>query len=267
MPTLLETQQAIRHSLLAHDDAAALPQIVDDGIAPAELLAVHRNTFIGSLTKALQLSFPAISRLVGEAFFESAAQIFIAQSPPTSAYLNLYGAGFPAFLDGFEPAAGLAYLPAVARLEWAVNSAFHAPDAPALDISALAAIEAEDHGRIVFAPHPSISLVRADHPVDDIWRAVLDQDEAAMAAVDLDAGPVWLMVERDGTAVEVTRMSEAEWRFTAALCAGLPLQAVIESVAGVEVSSALARHFAARRFVGFELGDANDKTIPGKGPI
>ncbi len=257
MPTLLETQEAMHRCLLADDDSAALPLIVDDGIAPASLIAVHRNTLIGTLTKALQLSFPAVCRLVSEAFFESAAQIFIAQSPPQSAYLNEYGADFPAFLAQFEPVAALAYLPGVARLEWAVHSAFHAADALALDTAALAAIPAEDHERIVFEPHPAIGLVRADHPVDDVWRAVLEEDDDAMAAIDLDKGPVWLMVERRGASVEVTCLNEDEWRFIAALRASVPLQAAIQSVPDLDVPLVLAQHVAAGRFTGFALGDAN----------
>jgi len=38
-------------------------------------------------------------------------------------------------------------------------------------------------------PHPSVALVAADHPVDAIWRAVLSQDDAAMAAINLTTGP------------------------------------------------------------------------------
>ena len=45
---------------------------------------------------------------------------------------------FPEFLARFPPAASLAYIADVARLEWAVNRALHAPDAAPLDVARLA---------------------------------------------------------------------------------------------------------------------------------
>ena len=256
MPTLLEVQRAIRRSLLARDATAADAFIVADGLAPNARLNVYRNTSIGALTTALRLSYPAIYRLVGAAFFEGAARIFIEKAPPRGAYLDEYGDGFPEFLAHFRPATSLQYLPGVARLEWAVSRALHALDAEAFDTSHLLAIDPADHGRIIFVPHPSVGLVQASYPVDAIWRAVLAQDDAAMAAVDLGSGPVWLMVQRFETGVDVSRLSEGEWRFAAELCAGRPLQAALDEVSGLDATAALAGHLAAGRFTGFRLETA-----------
>ena len=105
MPTLLEIQRAVHRSLIARDDAQAVAYIVADELLPEVRLNIYRNTFIGALTTALRLSFPAVHRLVGDEFFESAARIFIEEEPPRSAYLDNYGTGFPEFLAKFRPAA------------------------------------------------------------------------------------------------------------------------------------------------------------------
>jgi hypothetical protein len=139
------------------------------------------------------------------------------------------------------------------RLERAVNRALHAADAEPLDLSRLAGIATDHHGPISFVPHPSLGLVMADHPVDAIWRAVLAAGDAAMAAIDLAAGPVWLMVERNASGVEVLRMPEPEWRFLSELCASRPLPEAIDAAPGTDVASLLARHLAAGRFVDFDL--------------
>ena len=253
MPTLLEVQRAIYRSLAAGDDAACDELIVSDAIPAEARLGIYRNTFLGTLTTALRLAYPAIHRLVGAEFFETAARIFISADLPRNAWLDDYGAGFPEFLAGFAPAASLPYLPGVARLERAVNRALHAPDAKALDLSLLAAVDPTDHNRIKFAPHPSVSLVQAEHPIDAIWRAVLAQDRAAMAAIDPAAGAVWLLVERRATGVEVARLTEPGWRFAAVLCASRPLQAAIDAAPEIEAASLLAGHLAAGRVVGFAL--------------
>jgi hypothetical protein len=162
------------------------------GLAPAQRLSIHRNTIVATLANALRISFPAVHRLVGADFFEGAAQIFAREQAPSCADLNAYGAGFPDFLQRFEPAATLAYLADVARLEWAVNRALHAPDADSLTVERLA-IAPADHDQMCFVAHPSLSTLRSDFPVDS-WRAVLQQDDAAMAAIVLVSGPVCLLV-------------------------------------------------------------------------
>lgn len=262
MSMLLDVQRAICRSLIERDDGLAAEHIVADALAPAARLSIYRNTFIGNLTTALRFSYPAVHRLVGAAFFETAARIFIEARPPRSAYLDEYGADVPEFLAQFEPAASLVYLSGVARLEWAINRALHAPDVESLDVSRLLTIGPADHGRIVFRPHPSVGLVHAEHAVDEIWRAVLAEDDAALKAIDLRSGPVWLLVQRTAKGNAVIRSNEPEWRFMAELCASRPLQTAIDAVPDVEPARLLADQFAAGRFIDFELPDPEQVQSP-----
>ena len=260
MPSLHEVQQAIRTSLVERDDGAAATWILGDGLAPEQRLSVYRNTFASNLANALRLSFPAVQRLVGAEFFDGAAQIFAHEQPPMTAYLDEYGSAFPDFLARFPPAASLVYLPDVARLEWAVTHALHAPDVESLDPARLAEIAQTDHDRVRFVPHPSVSLVKADHPADTIWRAVLARDDAALAAIDLAQGPIWLLVQRLATGVDVTRIDETSWSFAAALFAGQGLGTVLDRAEGVDAPALLAQHMAAGRLVAFSLaGTAPDE--------
>jgi hypothetical protein len=253
MTRLIELQRAVHRSLVEGDDAPATAHVVADGIAVAARLEVYRNTYVGCLTTALRLAYPAIHRLVGAPFFEGAARRFIEAEPPVSAWLDEYGALFPGFLADLAPATALRYLPDVARLEWAVNRALHAGDAEPLDLSRLAAIPATEHGQVAFVPHPSIGLLATGYTVDAIWRAVLAEDDAALAAIDLAAGPVWLMVERNASGVEVLRLAAPEWRFMSELAASRNLQAAIDAAPGIDAASVLAGHLAAGRFIGFVL--------------
>ena len=291
-PTLLELQQAMRASLVERDDGAAAAMLAA-GLDPARL-NIYRNTFVTGVTKALRLSFPAVERLVGAEFFEGAAAVFIAQQPPRAAYLDLYGEDFPAFLGCFAPAAALVYLADVARLEWAVNRAIHAADAAPLVLERLGSLAPEDQLRVCFMPHPALSLLRCTYPVDAIWRGVLAGDDAALAAVDLAAGPVHLLVERGPDGVQVHRLDARAWRFAQALSEGRPLAAVFaeapettgpevqdtesaavadatahdlpdpaetNSVPIADPAALLADHLAAGRFVDFVLAEP-DGTVP-----
>ena len=253
MPTLLETQRTLCRGLHAGDDAAAAMLIEPAGLAPEARVAVYRNTFIGTFVRALRLAFPAVHRLVGAEFFEGAARIFIDEHPPRSAYLDAYGESFPAFLEEFEPAKAVPYLAGVARLEWAVTCALHAPDAAALNVRELEALDPGALARVSFVAHPAVGLVRDDYPVDSIWRAVLSQDETAMSAIDLATGPAFLLVEALEAGVEVSRLDDAEWRFTSALLAGGAVETAIERAPGIEPAVVIAKHLLAGRFSGFTL--------------
>ena len=254
-PTLLELQHAVYRSVVEHDDAETVACIVADGIDPAALLGIHRNTFASVLTNALRLSYPAVHRLVAAECFEGAARLFMEEQPPQDVNLDEYGAGFPDFLARFEPVSALAYLFDVAWLEWKVNRALHAPDVPPLDLGRLAALTADEQAHVCFTPHPSAGLLRADHPADSIWRAVLAQHDAALAAIDPARGPVWLLVHRTESGVEVTRLSEAAWCVTEALFAGHPLHSLLEDTRVAEAYVLLAGHLAAGRFAGFTVSD------------
>jgi hypothetical protein len=92
-------------------------------------------------------------------------------------------------------------------------------------------------------PHPAVDLVCTDHLADAIWRGVLDGDDAALAAVDLDAGPVRLMVERGTAGIEVSRLDEAAWCFAAALFDGWSIEEALAGAPGVVRSGAAIHWF------------------------
>ncbi|QUN31724.1 putative DNA-binding domain-containing protein (plasmid) [Cupriavidus sp. KK10] len=227
-PTLFELQRAIGQGLLHGVDGDLGAFVAADGLTPQARLGIYRNTAIGTLVTALRLSYPAVQALVGPEFFEGAARLFMEGSPPGSAWLDTYGQTFPEFLAGMPQAASLAYLPDTARLEWAVNAALHAPDAKPLHLARLAQLEEAQRGDVCFVRHPAVRLLQSDFPIDAIWRAVLSGDDGAMGAIDLNAGPVWLLVHRTPSGIEVDRLSAWQWRFAAALFAGRPLHAALE---------------------------------------
>lgn len=263
MPSLRDVQEGMRRSLLARDDAIAA-FVVDDGLAATERLGIHRNTFVSVATRALRLNHPATVRLVGDDFFDATARSYVEAQPPASAWLDRYGETFADFLAGWPAASSIAYLADVARLEWAVSCALHAPDAGALDPAALAdlaTLAPDAKAKVRFIAHPALHLVHARAPADAIWRAVLARDDAALAAIDVATGPRWLLVERTAQGVEVLSMREDEWRLTSELCSGRTLQQVLDASCDspdVDPPTLIAQHLAAGRFTGFRIADTQE---------
>ncbi|MFN4170246.1 MAG: putative DNA-binding domain-containing protein [Pseudorhodobacter sp.] len=134
---------------------------------------VYRNNVAASLTEALRAAFPAVQRLLGDAYFTALAVPFLRAHPPRSGLMMVYGAAFPDFIAGFPPLAHLPWLADVARLEQLLRESHHAADAVPIARSRLAGLDpaALLAGRIVLAP--AVRLLRSDWPVQAIWSANL----------------------------------------------------------------------------------------------
>ena len=257
MPTLREVQSAFARGLIARDTGLAAPFVVEDeSIAAAERLGIYRNTFVGTLIQALRNTYPAIERLVGAPFFEGAATVFVGQHPPLGAYLNEYGGEFGDFLAGFAPAASLAYLPDVARLEWTLSSIANAPDAPVLEPAALGSLSEAEQGLVRFEPHPAVRLVRLAFDADVIRQTVIRHDEDSFKGFAPDPQPFWLLAQREGLEPVMRRMTDAEADTTRALFAGQTLAEILTPESMEAQVSVLADHLAHGRFAGFAVAGA-----------
>jgi hypothetical protein len=221
MLTLDQLQRRICSAVQGHHKPDLLELIACDRITPEARLQIYRNHTILTLTEALKATFPVICRLVDERFFSYAAHEFIRDSFPSKPCLIDYGEGFSDFLASFPACRDLVYLPDVARLEWAINTALHAPEAQPLERLALAAPDP------VVSLHPSFRLVMSRWPIDLIWRA--NQPEGnPETVIDLDAGGTQLQVYRRGDRVVITRIDQGRYAFLAALVDGVPLPQALE---------------------------------------
>lgn len=132
--------------------------------------SVYRNTVLKACIDALQANYPAVCKLVGEDWFRAAAAVYARAQPPSDGRLMDYGAGFADFLQTFEPAAELPYLPAVARLDRCWTECHLAADAPALPPDWLAHHAPETLGHQHLQPHPAARWAWCDeHPAFTLW--------------------------------------------------------------------------------------------------
>jgi len=138
---------------------------------------VHRNNMIVSLVEALESSYPAVRRLVGDEYFAAVARAFVRQHPPRSPVLLHYGGEFGDFLQQVPSASGFPYLGDVARLEWARIAALHAADAAPATLSALADVAGHDLPGLRLQVHPSLTLIRSHWPVAALWQACCQPED------------------------------------------------------------------------------------------
>jgi hypothetical protein len=256
MPPLRELQGAFLEALLGGPTASAAVHILADGLTPEARLDIYRHHVFITLTAALQAIYPVVCRLVHEQFFGYVADQYIRAHPPAGPCLFEYGSSFPAFLADFEPCRHLRYLPDVARLEWALNSATHAEESAPLDLAVLSRLSVEDLPRLTLRLHPSFSLLRSPWPIDQIWQAN-QPDADSDAVVDLGSGGVYLEVRRIGDDSAFRALDPATHAFRRALsrggCLAEAAEMAFESDGAFDLPQALRDLFAEQVLVGYEV--------------
>jgi hypothetical protein len=215
MPALLDLQRSFLDAIVSGDPSGLADAVIGNGLTPAQRLRVYRNNTFITLTEALAAAYPAIVRLVDRSFFNFAATQFIPGNLPDRPCLFEYGGNFAKFLAGFAPVADYPYLPDVARLEWAVNTAWNAPlrTPLAFDALARAATGAGETLRLSL----DAQYLSSDWNVDEIW-------QASRAGADTDplpvSQPVRLQIRRGGPGVMIERLDPATWTLRDHLASG-----------------------------------------------
>ena len=202
--------------------------------APAgKRLDVYRNNVAVSLTEALETAFPVLQKLVGAEFFAAMAGVFLRQHPPQSPLLMFYGDAMPGFLASFPPVAHLPYLPDIARLELARRVAYHAADVRPVAADALASLPPENlpGARLTFAP--AVQVIASVQPVVGLWRANAENGPAPAKTAET------ALVTRPGFDPEVDALPAADGALVAALLAGQPLGAALETAEGADLAGTL----------------------------
>lgn len=204
--------------------------------ADSKRFAVYRNNVFVSLVGALEKRFPVTRRLVGDEFFRGMARSYAGDVRPSSPLLFHYGDSFPEFIRQFPPAAALAYLGDVARLETLWSDAYHAADHAPLPLATLATLPPERVGALRFVPHPATRLLRSDFPVGSIWAAHQGESVGPLRSSAAEA----VLIVRPAAEVQVHILPAADAGFAEALLAGESvMEAALEGAAGFDPGRAL----------------------------
>jgi hypothetical protein len=168
MTQLAEFQDGFARALISLEPPPDLPPQLDR-MARQLAFSVYRNTVLKGWLDALEANFPAVAALVGEEWFRAAAAVYARANPPRNPMLVLYGESFPQFLEDFEQAQDVPYLPAVARMDRMWSEAHVASDAPALAPEVFAIVPPEELAEARLVLHPTARLAWFDHTAPTIW--------------------------------------------------------------------------------------------------
>jgi hypothetical protein len=232
MPTLLEVQRGFLEAVLGRL-ADAAPLIAG---APADAEArvgVYANNAATNFLDGLRLTYPAVRRLTGDAYFDQAAHAYRSGHPSRSGDLQWAGREFAQFLAQRHADDAYRYLGEVARLEWLVQESLLAADHPPFDLQRLATVAPEHYDELRFRLHPAARLFASIFPAYTIWDANVGT-ETEPEVIDLSQGPERLLITRRGGRSAFFRLDAPEWAFLEALAAGANFAAALAAASAAE---------------------------------
>ena len=240
---LSEIQQQFRHHMLSGGELITDPDPAFAGIFNTgrvdldERLEIYHNNVIGALSDVLMTTFPTVVALTGEQFARAVIDRYVRAYPPEKGCLNDYGAEFADFLAGLPQIASFAYLPDVARLDYAINQAYYAPDDAAFTSRDMEGFNEADFNTALLVPRASVTLMESAYPLvairDFCKRAEEADDNNAGddnnddSHLDLNQGGCRLMIWRPELDIRVEMLDSAQMEMMRRLAAEQPLNTAV----------------------------------------
>lgn len=211
-PSLVDLQARFQAALLdgADDILDHIPP--NSRTNSSVLFGVYRHAYTARLIELVRGAFPMLALHMGDAVFGEMACAYVKRSPSRHANARWYAQDLPQFLTG-DDYAERPELTEIASIEWQLDMAFDASDAPVLDLDALAAYPPDAWGALRFVPHPSAHHLIHRTNAFDVWIALKNSETPPAATLLAEAQP--LLVWRQGTMPTIRRLSKEEsmlWR-------------------------------------------------------
>jgi hypothetical protein len=178
---------------------------------PSERFNIYRNNYRSALCHSLASTYWVCQELVGKEFFQEIALEYLENNPSRSPDLNDYGADFGDFLVNHLHTQDLAYLPDVAKMEWAIHYASRTREEnPHLDFDTFRRyFESRDYVFTMDLPC-SATLINSLHPIQAIWNYHQINESERNGEIDNlfgeDIGP--LIIWRSNENVRVDRIEQ-----------------------------------------------------------
>lgn len=205
------------------------PDIDSTSISAKGRMEIYRESAIGNITSALRLTYPTVEKLVGERFFSALCRKYTEKFWPETGNMDDYGEEFASFLEEFEPAKALLYLPDMARFEWLFHKSSIADDKPIGDWQRLVEIDEDKIMDIKISLHHSVRIFYSKYPIIKIWQICQEaEDSRNTIDIDKELGGAILLV-RKNMKVDIYPVNEDEKIFLQLLMGGSSLQQAFEA--------------------------------------
>ncbi len=227
MNPLAQQQRQLRAAIVGE---AVAPGLLRERAQP--LLHIYRHAYTERLLGALRDNYGVLPRALGDEAFEALGLAYLQAHPSSRPSIRWCGdrmVEFMATRDDLVPHPALIDL---ARMEWALRTAFDAADAALLSADTLAQLPAPAWPELVVRLHPSVQLLAMGWCIEPAWRALQASGDAEPALPEPQPGVHTLLVWRPELETRWrSATSEVEAALLAAVVRGEPFAALCEHAA------------------------------------
>ena len=180
------------------------------GLDPQRCLEIHRQTWLGARMEVLKSAFPVCQQIVGTGCFRRLCKDYALACPSMHPNLHCFPEGFAAWLEDWIPDqpefADYAYLPDLARLEWARYRIWEMGSDSGIDFTAFSALNTSQQAKVRFRLDESTSLVESPYPIHEIWQ--LHQTNKLESSIAANELPEYLLVYRTPSDPGIEHLNE-----------------------------------------------------------
>ena len=226
MSTLQAIQQQMLQAVLT-TKSSAMPAIRGDAIADApSRLAVYQHGYRIRLRDALKSEFDGLCCMAGQGS-DALLDAYVTVHPSPYYNIRWYGAGLAGFLDSTRR--DKPQLAEMARLDWAISTAFDAADEPSIDMTELATVPPEAWANLRLLSQANLQLLSCTCNVDAFRRAA--DRGAERPHLRRFVTPHFILVWRHAMSVHYRRLDADEHQVLAAAQRGEPFAALCAMLA------------------------------------
>lgn len=227
MMALAGLQHGFQRAVLADEAAPGL--FVGEEAKTVGGFDLYRGAYRARLLAALRDNFTVLQRALGDETFDQLAHAYIAAHPSHFRSIRWYGDALPAFVAAHPALVPHPALADLARMDWALRSAFDAPDSTPLTLTALSSLPPEQWPQHRFPTIASLAIIDLAWSVEPIWRALNADAEAQTNAPEASSHA--LLVWRPALECQWRTIEAVEASALRALKAGATFTDYCETIA------------------------------------
>ena len=202
------------------------------GRAPHKGLEVYQRNLRANACRALSITFPVVSKLVGNRQFSHLTHVFLHAHPPHFGDWGEWGDNFPAWIKNQPVSEEHPYLSDCATLDWLHHQCERSCNYN-LDANSFLQLGDENAENGCFTCNPTLRSFSSNYPVHDIWKLyqLNKDDDAEEKGKDLagiqhllnGSSPKNVILWRQQWKVQVRTISTLEGTWLSLLQKGMPL--------------------------------------------
>ena len=195
-------------------------------------LKIYQNNLLLTATRSLTISYPVLTKLVGEKAIRGLARLELKRTLPDSGDWAQWGQSLWQTVEQSELAVEHPYLRDIAKLEWCIHKQSRSVgNFPKL--SSLFLLEELQPESVAIELSNTLQVFESDHPVHAIWLAhqnaaskTFDEDAFSNALNQIKSERMFITYEQDGANVE--SITDAEFYWLGDVAKGLSLSVLLD---------------------------------------